>query len=131
LFYTGTLHCVTHKWHAKRFHMGVIDGNWTVPLTANEKNFRVTYRAAAKTAYVEDLSYWQCIEASNTYESCEDTTKINMSGVIYDTIKEGLRNCNGSSFGWLEGRNHQTIAMVFCVKISEEITQWRRQRSAY
>ena len=24
---------VTHIWHAKRFHMSVIDGNWSVPLT--------------------------------------------------------------------------------------------------
>ena len=115
---------VTHKWHAKRFHMSVIDGNWTVPLTANEKNFRATYRAAAKGVYIEDLSYWQCIEASNFHDECKDTVKINLSGVIYDTIKESLKNCSGSSFGWLEDQNHQTIAMVFCLKISEEKSQW-------
>lgn len=123
---------VTHKWHAKRFHMSVIDGNWSVPFKANEKNYRATYRAAAKAVYIEDLSYWQCVETSCHFHShsqnddSKNSVKINISGVIFDTLQKGLECCeaDGSSFAWLEDDEHQTIAMVFFIKISKDKFQW-------
>ena len=115
---------VTHIWHAKRFHMSVIDGNWSVPLTANEKNFRATYRSVAKSVYLEDLSYWQCMEISSFLDNSKDNLRINISGVIYNSVKEGLEHCKESSFCWLESSEGQTIAMIFCIKISEDKFQW-------
>jgi hypothetical protein len=107
--------------------MSIIDGNWAVPLTANEKNYRATYRAVSKGVYIEDFSYWQCIETSNFHSQIDDSenmVKINISGVIFDTIEQGIECCDGSSYVWLENHEHQTIAMVFFVKISKDKFQW-------
>ena len=59
----------THKWHAKRFHMSRIENDWIVPLTSNHKNFRAVYRATVKHLYMEDNSYWQCIEISSSKDA--------------------------------------------------------------
>ena len=99
-----------------------------MPLTANEKNYRATYRSVSKGVYVEDLSYWQCIETSDIHSqidgSQKNSVKINISGVIYDTVQKGLECCEDSSYAWLENCEHHTIAMVFFVKLSKDTFQW-------
>ena len=110
------------------FLHSIVDGNWSVPLTANEKNYRATYRSVSKGVYVEDLSYWQCIETSDIHSqidgSQKNSVKMNISGVIYDTVQKGLECCKGSSYAWLENCEQQTIAMVFFVKLSKNTIQW-------
>ena len=78
----------------------------------------------AKSVYLEDLSYWQCMEISSFLDNSKDNLRINISGMIYNSVKEGLEHCKESSFCWLESSEGQTIAMVFCIKISEDKFQW-------
>ena len=42
---------VTHIWHAKRFHMSVIDGNWSVPLTG--KSFSEAFILASTNPQID------------------------------------------------------------------------------
>ena len=98
-----------------------------MPLTANEKNYRATYRAVSKGVYIEDLSYWQCIETSNFQKQAEENGnnfKINISGVIYDTVEKGVECFDGSNYAWLQNNEHQVIAMVFLVRISKDKFHW-------
>lgn len=51
----------THIWHAKRFHMVNIWG-YRLPNTPTLKSFRPAYRAAARKAIVNDISYFSTLE---------------------------------------------------------------------
>lgn len=70
-----------------------ISNNWLVPLTANEKNFRAVYRAAHQGAYIEDLSYYQCVAT----ESSKPVKLIS----------------------WIDNENEETIGQVFQIQMSE------------
>lgn len=51
----------THIWHAKRFHMTNLWG-YRLPRTPTLKSFRPAYRAAARKAIVNDVSYYGNLE---------------------------------------------------------------------
>ena len=79
----------THKWHAKRYQMTILNENWAVPMTANEKHFRANYRSINTNCYLEDLSYWPCFEIESRAEllSSQCFGQVLVRGVIYDTIE--------------------------------------------
>lgn len=68
--------------------------NWLVPSTANEKNYRAVYRAANQGAYIEDLSYYQCIELESF-------------------------NPDGKLISWVSNEAEETIGLVFQIQVSD------------
>ena len=109
----------THKWHAKRFHMTTIDDNWKVPNKANEKNYRAVWRAVSKKVYLEDLSYWQCLEMSGD-TNCKIKTIV--SGEKCENLKSAL-DIN-KTFCWILDDNHKAVALSLCLKVCDEKSFW-------
>lgn len=94
----------THTWHAKRFHMTNVQGNWTIPQKANEKNFRRVYRSVNASVYLEDLSYWQCIELQCDYEKLE--------GCFGNSIIDGVKVKHGQLHSHLR-EGHEKLCWLY------------------
>lgn len=57
----------THIWHAKRFHM-VEKWGYKLPNAPCDKSFRACYRATVNHCLLQDISYYNCIEITGTYD---------------------------------------------------------------
>ena len=105
----------THKWHAKRFHMTLIENKWAVPLTANDKCFRAVYRSVNQGAYVEDISYWQCIQinSSNLREIAQHFGKIIVNSVEYSNMSNYPKEFHEQENDcWLYDKSQNLLGLV-------------------
>ncbi len=93
--------------------MATIDDNWLIPLTANDKNYRATYRSVVKGCYVEDFSYFQCIEIKQ-WRSCPDLTIVAFGEIQSDVnnLGELATNC------WLTYKE-ETIGQAIYLKSTQ------------
>lgn len=103
----------THVWHAKRFHMMQIEENWVIPQSANEKNFRAVYRSAFKRCYIQDFSYFECVQVTELH--VKNGFKTISKGRILTDFEDG--DCfllNGD----------ETVAFAFCLKLDSKDSLW-------
>ena len=119
----------THKWHAKRYHMTVIDESWSVPLTANEKHFRANYRSINTNAYLEDLSYWRCFEIKDSKQEISNAFgQVIVNGVLYDKMLKCLETFECFNGVIYDQNNSHVIGHFQCLS-SNQVTIWVHPRS--
>ena len=121
----------THKWHAKRFHMTLIENKWAVPLTANDKCFRAVHRSVNQGAYLEDISYWQCIQINSSLrEIAQHFGKIILNSVEYSDMsnypKEFQQQENDC---WLYDKSQNLLGLVKVFIRQDIIWLWIHPRS--
>ena len=109
------------RWHAKRFHMLTIEDEWVVPLTSNAKNIRATYRAVCQGVYMEDLSYWRCIEVEGLDEEAKG--KVIASGVTYDSVAKAIAQHEETSC-WLVDENDVGLARATFIRDNSQSVTW-------
>ena len=119
----------THKWHAKRYHMTVIDESWSVPLTANEKHFRANYRSINTNAYLEDLSYWRCFEIKDSKEDVSNAFgQVIVNGVLYEKMLKCLETFECFN-GVIYDQSNSNVLGHFVYLSSNQVTIWVHPRS--
>ena len=119
----------THKWHAKRYHMTVIDESWSVPLTANEKHFRANYRSINTNAYLEDLSYWRCFEIKDSKEDVSNAFgQVIVNGVLYEKMLKCFETFECFNGVIYDQSNSNVLGHFVCLS-SSQVTIWVHPRS--
>ena len=118
----------THKWHAKRFHMTLIEEKWAVPLTSNEKCFRAVYRSVHQGAYAEDMSYWQCLEIqSDLQKVSESFGKVIVNSIEYPDLtkveQEIEKNC------WIYEKGGLLLGLIKIYVRLDRIWLWIHPKS--
>ena len=122
---------VTHKWHAKRYHMTVIEENWAVPLTANEKHFRANYRSINTNAYLEDLSYWRCFEVKESKQNISSVFgRVIVNGVVHENLLKCLETFEYFHGVIYDQENSNLLGHFVCLNDDKNSTSiWFHPRS--
>ena len=114
----------THRWHAKRYQMTILDEQWAVPITPNDKHFRANYRSIHTNCYLEDLSYYTCFEIESRTELLKSQCfgQVLVRGVFHDTIETLLET--EEYFEAIIYNQDSSVLGQIIVWISDKIRIW-------
>ncbi|CAG9829158.1 unnamed protein product [Diabrotica balteata] len=104
----------THIWHAKRFHI-IEKWGYKLPNCPCDKAFRACYRATMGHCLIQDISYYNCVEISGTFEdlvSIFKTITDEKCGLSL-TAKAYLNGSREGSSIIFRPDNHKPIGLIY------------------